>query len=68
MHLCKQFLFVDCIFPLIHFRTEISKTSEELKQLRMHYDSKCEDFKLMESKSVETKTAYETHIKHLTTR
>jgi len=34
----------------------------------MHYDSKCEDFKLMESKSVETKTAYETHIKHLTTR
>ncbi|XP_063446261.1 major antigen-like isoform X1 [Mytilus trossulus] len=47
--------------------TEMSKTTEELKQLRMHYDSKCEDYKVLESKSDNTKSAYETHIKHLTT-
>lgn len=44
----------------------MSKTSEELTQLRMHYDSKCEDYKLMEAKIEETKASYETHIKHLT--
>ena len=49
-------------------RAEMSKTTEELKQLRLHYESKCEDYKVMESKADEIKAAYETHIKHLTTR
>ncbi|KAL8603572.1 hypothetical protein ACOMHN_022524 [Nucella lapillus] len=44
---------------------EIKKTQEELKQVKMHYLSKCEDLKLLEVRMGQTKQDYESHINQL---
>ncbi|XP_076459730.1 uncharacterized protein LOC143292921 isoform X2 [Babylonia areolata] len=44
---------------------ELEKTQEELKQVKMHYMSKCEDLKLLEVKLGQTKQDYESHINQL---
>ncbi|XP_025092199.1 COP1-interactive protein 1-like isoform X4 [Pomacea canaliculata] len=47
--------------------TELERLKEELKQVKMHYLSKCEDYKLMEIKMEQTKQDYESHINQLIT-
>ncbi|XP_060582101.1 golgin subfamily A member 4-like isoform X4 [Ruditapes philippinarum] len=44
---------------------EADKLSEELRQVSMHYESKCEDYKLLEDRLARTKTEYQTHINQL---
>ncbi|XP_067672879.1 uncharacterized protein [Haliotis asinina] len=44
---------------------EMEKMSEELAQVQMHYQSKCEDYKLLEVKLEQTKQEYENHYKQL---
>ncbi|KAK3089423.1 hypothetical protein FSP39_003511 [Pinctada imbricata] len=44
---------------------EVGKLSDELKQVTMHYDSKCEDYKLMEDKVESIRREYDSHIQHL---
>ncbi|XP_021376581.1 protein NETWORKED 1D-like isoform X3 [Mizuhopecten yessoensis] len=44
---------------------ELVRVKEELKTTTMHYDSKCEDYKIMEEKLNNVKTEYESHIQHL---
>jgi hypothetical protein len=46
----------------------MEKAQEELKQVKMHYLSKCEDLKLLEVKLGQTKQDYESHINQLITR
>ena len=49
-------------------RIDSEKLSEELKQVTMHYESKCEDYKLLEDRLQRTKVDYQTHINHLVKR
>ncbi|KAL4239345.1 hypothetical protein ACF0H5_000162 [Mactra antiquata] len=44
---------------------EVEKLSEELKQVKMHYESRCEDYKLLEDRLARTKSEYQTHINQL---
>ncbi|XP_060071372.1 uncharacterized protein LOC132551265 isoform X2 [Ylistrum balloti] len=44
---------------------ELERVKEELKIVTMSYDSKCEDFNIMEEKLNSVKTEYESHIQHL---
>ncbi|XP_033738405.1 protein MLP1-like isoform X3 [Pecten maximus] len=44
---------------------ELERVKEELKTITMHYDSKCEDYSIMEEKLNNVKTEYESHIQHL---
>ncbi|KAK7502092.1 hypothetical protein BaRGS_00006844, partial [Batillaria attramentaria] len=46
-------------------QSELEKVQEELKQVKMHYLSKCEDYKLLEVKMGQTKQDYESHINQL---
>ena len=47
---------------------ESEKIREELKQISMHYESKCEDYKLLEDRLQRTKGEYQTHINQLQKR
>jgi len=47
---------------------ESGKLQEDLKQVSMHYESKCEDYKLLEDRLARTKAEYQTHINHLVKR
>lgn len=49
-------------------RNELSKVQEELSQVSMHYDSRREDYKLLEDKLDSTKREYESHINQLIKR
>ncbi|XP_069124825.1 uncharacterized protein [Argopecten irradians] len=44
---------------------ELERVKEELKSTSMHYESKCEDYNIMEEKLNNVKTEYESHIQHL---
>ena len=46
----------------------MEKIREELRQVSMHYDSKCEDYKLLEDRLQRTKGEYQTHITQLQKR
>ncbi|XP_076462124.1 uncharacterized protein LOC143294629 [Babylonia areolata] len=46
-------------------RAEMEKTKEELKQVKAHHLSKCEDLKELEVKMAQTKQDHETHINQL---
>ena len=52
----------------IYYSEEADKLSEELRQVSMHYESKCEDYKLLEDRLARTKTEYQTHINQLVKR
>ncbi|XP_056020279.1 uncharacterized protein LOC125668582 isoform X5 [Ostrea edulis] len=44
---------------------EVTKLQEELSQVTMHYDSRSEDYKLLEDKLESTKREYDSHINQL---
>ena len=52
----------------IPYSLESEKIREELKQTSMHYESKCEDYKLLEDRLQRTKNEYQTHINQLQKR
>ncbi|KAJ8318268.1 hypothetical protein KUTeg_003359 [Tegillarca granosa] len=60
-------MYTDDYFQEIRHRyeTEVHRLSEELKQTTMHYDSKCEDYKLLEDKIDRMKTDYDAHTAQL---
>ncbi|XP_052819557.1 centromere-associated protein E-like isoform X4 [Mya arenaria] len=44
---------------------ETEKLREDFKQVSMHYESKCEDYKLLEDRLSRTKSEFQTHINQL---
>lgn len=44
---------------------DMEKLQEDLKQVRLHYESKQEDYKLLEDRLARTKTDYQIHINQL---
>ncbi|XP_062614667.1 uncharacterized protein LOC134276428 isoform X3 [Saccostrea cucullata] len=60
-------MFTDDFVDEIRSRheNEATKLREELAQVTMHYDSRCEDYKLLEDKLESTKREYDSHINQL---
>lgn len=55
-----------CVSLLLSIEAE--KLREDLRQITMHYESKCEDYKLLEDRLARTKQEYQTHINQLVKR
>ena len=65
---CFDHNFVLTRYHWFCFSIEAERLREDLRQITMHYESKCEDYKLLEERLSRTKQEYQTHITQLQKR
>ncbi|KAL3876263.1 hypothetical protein ACJMK2_034131 [Sinanodonta woodiana] len=65
-HALKTMFTDDYVQEIRHrHEQEVGRLREELKQVKMHYESKTEDYKLLEDRLERTKVDYQQHINQL---